>query len=202
MHNEPITIDKKRLFFAVEVCPEVRDTIAETVSRLQKAAHFTPAQVLWSPSENYHITLYFLGSVPVSTADSLRNFVQTEKPPVAPFKLDFRHISTFPEGRGQLPKVLWAGVHNPPAELKQLRAWTGGLIARAKLPVPDQNFTPHVTVARFKGTKGLFPFRKLLEAYKFQKFGTCHVARIVLMESITGNGPARYEPFATANLQP
>ncbi|MCC6546791.1 RNA 2',3'-cyclic phosphodiesterase [Candidatus Sumerlaeota bacterium] len=184
----------------MEVCPEVREKIVDSVERIKKAARFAPVQVLWSPPANYHVTLFFLGNIPSPEAENLRKLVQNERPLIPPFKLDFRHFSTFPDAPRKSPKVLWAGVHNPPDALRQLRLHAGGLLAKASLPVPAQDFHPHVTIARFKATKGMFAFRKLLETYKVQKFGTCIVRRLVLMESITGKGPAHYEPFATAEL--
>lgn len=175
--------------------------MSESVERLKKAVHFTPMQITWVPQESFHITLYFLGELSQSVADRLGGFLTEAPVPVAPFLIDMRHLGTFPNDGKAPPRVLWAGMHQPPEALQQVRLHAGSLIARAGLPLPAQDFTPHVTLARFKSTKGLFVFKKLLETYRFAKFGKCEVGRLVLMESLTGGGPARYVPFQTAPLQ-
>lgn len=189
----------KRLFFAIELSDDVRSATADLESRLQKAAHFTPARIVWVPPQNFHITLWFLGDV--GPAEKLAALLPEAVKEMEPFELDFRHLGTFPPDN-RPPKVLWVGVHNPPEALTTLREKCASIIARAGLPIPDPEgaFHPHVTIARFKSSKGVRAVQKQLETYKFAKLGKSLVSRLVLKESITGGGPARYEPYATADF--
>lgn len=190
--------ETRRLFFAVELDEAVRQNLASLVERLQKAAQFTPVRISWVPASHFHTTLYFLGETSQQIADQLATLLPEAVKDIPPFPLDIRHIGVFPKDSGRPPRVLWAGVHNPPDALMRLRERCASIIARAGLPVPDQNFTPHITLARFRSAKGLHPFQRVLQEYQFFKAGKCEVGRLALMESHTGGGPARYEPYATA----
>lgn len=191
-----------RLFFAVELSNRVREDLADLSSRMEKAARFTPAKISWVPAENFHLTLYFMGNLPRQIAESLK----VEVPPLIgglpSFDLDVRKLGMFPSDPKTPPRVLWIGIHKPPAELFLLRDRCADALRKCGLPVPDQDFHPHVTLARIKSTKGLGPFRKQIQLHDFHKSGKTEVERLVLMESITGDGPARYQPWATFPLSP
>ena len=191
-----------RLFFAVELGPEVRQRVAELASRLQKAAIFTPVRLSWVKPENYHITLFFLGDVPKDRAEKLARVLPDVARGLPCFDLDIRHLGTFPESGNSPPKVLWMDCHRVSPTLLKLREQCAKAIQRANLKVPDQDFSPHVTIARFKSTKGLREFSRLMKDYLHYKAGKCQVNRIVLMESRTGGGEATYVPYASALLDP
>ncbi len=191
---------QRRIFFALEMQPEIRRGLAELSGRLQKAVKFTPARISWVPPENFHVTLYFLGDTPQKKAEELASLLQEAAAGIPPFRLDIRHLGVFPSAGRLPPKVLWAGVHRPPDAVHELRDHCASIIAKAGLPVPDQNFTPHITMARIKSTKGLGPFRQQIRTYEHVKIGHNPVDHVTLMESITGKGPARYLPYASANF--
>ena len=188
--------DTRRIFLAVELSPDVHGAVAELSSRLQKGAQFTPARLVWAPESNLHVILYFLGPVSRAKTDALAREVQNYAPTCAPFTLDLRGVGIFPKQANVPPKVLWIGVHKPPAGLLTLRDACATAIRRAGLEVPDQDFLPHITLARFKSTKGLTPLMTQLRNHEFAKLGKSPVAQVTLMESITGGGQARYEAIA------
>ncbi len=196
---EPATV---RIFLAVLPHPAVVGEMEQLASRLRKAAQFTPIKLSWVPPENYHVTLWFLGNVGRDVANRLAGGLPATAARVSSFQLDFRHLGFFPDDESRPPRVLWAGIHKPPREAEQLRNECAKLITSCGLPVPDQTFIPHVTLARLRSTRGLFPFRKVIHPYRFHKFGVSAIDRLMLMESITGGGPARYVPFAEAPLAP
>lgn len=190
----------KRLFFAVELDEATRAQITDIADRLKKGAHFTAAKLVWVPQENYHLTLWFLGDVSQSVADRLAAGLPTTVQDMEPFEVDCRHLGTFPEDDRKPPKVLWFGTHRVPEALHRLRQNCASLIVRNGIPLPEQNFSPHVTLARFKSTKDVRPFRSLMKNYQFAKAGKSKVTRVVLIESQTGGGQARYVPYATADF--
>lgn len=196
----PTNRASRRLFYAIVPSPEVTSAIAAVATRLQKGANFTSARIIWVPPANYHVTLFFLGEVAADTAKRLADSLSDAATGVPTFDLDVRKLDFFPTDGGRPPRVLWAGIHNPSEIIAQLRNNCASAIAKARLPVPDQDFSPHITLARFKSTAGLAPFRDMVGEYRNTRFGKCPVDRLVLMESITGGGPARYQPFATATL--
>lgn len=193
-------VPTRRLFFAVELAPEVRAATEDLSARLQKAAQFTRARISWVPADNFHITLFFLGDIPEYKGLELKELLPDAVAGIDPFPLDVRHVGTFPKDQRKPPRVLWLGVHQPSEMLHRLRKGCASIILRAGLPLPDQDFSPHLTLARFRSTAGLGAFSAILREYSFFKAGKGDVTRLVLMESITGGGPARYVPYATADF--
>jgi 2'-5' RNA ligase len=72
-------------------------------------------------------------------------------------------------------------------------------LAAAGWPTADKPFRPHLTVARVEGAAAAGTARRLVDAAADLEVAS-PVDRLVLFESITGQGPARYEPVATAPL--
>lgn len=199
---QPTAAPTRRLFFAVYPDEHSRAAIADTVERLQKAAHFTPLKAAWVPADQYHVTLFFMGNVPEAAAQGLKRALESQPSGIPGFRLDVRRLGFFPTAGKEPPKVLWIGVHKPQPELIALRQFAAILLAKNRIPVPDQDFSPHITLARFKSTKGIHPFRQIIRPYEYFKAGKSIVTRLCLVESETGGGPARYKPFAYGNLDP
>ena len=62
-----------RLFVAVHISPGVREALGKLVEGL--ALSFVPSsnqKVRWVPSENFHVTLKFIGQVPPTALDAIR----------------------------------------------------------------------------------------------------------------------------------
>lgn len=195
--------DSHRLFFALELQPEVRDAVVDIASRIQKAATFTAIKAAWVPEDNLHLTLYFLGAVEKDKALRLRELISGNPPRIAPFRLDVRRIGLFPVAKRVPPKVLWIGIHNPPPQLLGLRAYIAAMLKKCGIPVPDDGeYIPHITLARFKSTKGMGALKDQLYTYEFAKAGKSDTDTLTLMESFTGGGPARYGPFASVPFAP
>lgn len=190
-----------RLFFTIEIEASVSEAVEDLAQRLQKAARFTPARISWVPPGNRLVTLFFLGETPLEDAQELASDLETATTGIEPFELDVRKLDFFPADGVSPPKVLWVGIHNPPDGLIRLRNNCAKLLERKKIAIPGGDFTPHITLARLKSTRGLNPLRKQFEAYRFVKLGKYEVTRLVLMQSTPGEKFAVYSPYATAPLE-
>jgi 2'-5' RNA ligase len=190
-----------RLFLAIELDQPAHESVCDLLSRLQKAALFTPARLGWVAPEGLHLTLFFLGPTPEQTARRLQQILTSRLSQVQPFEIDIRHLGYFPRETGVPPKVLWTSIYQPPPQLDALRDVCAAALRESAIPVPDQSFKPHITLARIKSTKGLREFQKVTQPYDFVKCGHSTVASVTLMESITGDGPATYRPYSTIPLQ-
>lgn len=191
----------RRLFFAVQPPEGIRANMADFATRLQKASLFTPIRMVWVPAENFHLTLYFMGDLPAAAIDPLCEATERRLAGLPSFTLDYRRLGLFPSDTESPPRVLWLGIHKPPEALHNLRKACANALRDASLPVPDQQFSPHITLARFKSTRGLGPFRKQIRDYEFYRAGKGTVTEAHLMESITGSGPARYVSLQSFPLQ-
>jgi RNA 2',3'-cyclic 3'-phosphodiesterase len=100
----------------------------------------------WIDPENYHLTLRFLGDVDGTAA---RDFAHSLGGIVAsPFELRLDTLGSF---GGRKPRAIFANVEASSA-LESLQRAHERAARAAGLPPEPRNYTPHVTVARLKGT--------------------------------------------------
>ncbi len=127
-----------RLFVAIRFPEPVLEALEDIA--------FGVADASWNPSEQYHLTLRFVGDPsPLSIRDVARALREVQ---AEPFTLDLRGTGHFPL-RG-FPETLWVGVAENPA-LSSLQRRVEAALRRAGLPPEGRNFHPHVTLANVKG---------------------------------------------------
>jgi len=102
----------------------------------------------WVPSENYHITLRFIGEVDEDTAIDIDSALARVDAPA--FGIAVHGVGHF-ESRGRV-RSLWAGVARDPA-LDHLQARVETACQRAGLAAEGRKFHPHVTLARCRDTR-------------------------------------------------
>jgi 2'-5' RNA ligase len=135
-----------RLFVAVELPPPVRRKLIEHIERLR---HSVPnARASWIRDENLHLTLKFLGEIPVMNAEKLSAAVSIATTRVEPFEIVVGGCGAFPP-RGQ-PRVLWIGIEDPVGKLVELHRALEDECAKAGFPREARPFHPHLTIARIR----------------------------------------------------
>ena len=121
----------------------------------------------WIDTENYHLTLRFIGDVEGHVADEIAHALDRVRRPS--FQLQLCGIGTFGSKK---PHSLWAGVSASP-DLMALQAEIERICQRLRLPADPRKFSPHVTLARLRdvnpaelakwmsarGNFSAFPFR-------------------------------------------
>jgi 2'-5' RNA ligase len=131
-----------RLFVAIELPSAVRDALAALMAETGRD-HPVPG-ARWTPPDNLHVTLRFLGSVASADLPALQAaLAQIE---ADGFALGLAGMGAFPDVHSRHPRVLWAGV-TPLDRLRALKA----LVDRQLGPDPEGDlhpYTPHVTLAR------------------------------------------------------
>jgi 2'-5' RNA ligase len=137
-----------RAFIAVTLPAEVRVAV-ERVQRELKAAVRGNA-VRWTPSEQVHLTLKFLGNVAADSLPDLESAVRHACADAAPFELTAGGLGAFPSE--QRPRVLWVGVGGEVEALRQLEQAVARETA-AWGEREDKPFHPHLTLGRVKTTR-------------------------------------------------
>jgi len=132
----PHSITAERLFLALTPPAAVRAVVAGLQTPLRN--------VRWTPTEQLHITLRFLGDVTPELRDILINRLSTIR--VEPFPLPVEGTGLFPQ-RG-LPRVLWVGVGSGHPRLHQLRQRIDDALLATDVHVDLHTFHPHFTVGR------------------------------------------------------
>ncbi len=139
----------------------------------------------WIDTENYHITLRFIGDVDNTTAneilDGLDRLAHAEA-----FTIRLNQLGTF---GGDKPRALYAGVQ-PNDTLTRLQAAHERVLQRIGLEPEGRKFVPHVTLARLRGSSAADVARFMAQAGHFTPL-EFKVPRFVLFSSrdSVGGGP-------------
>lgn len=91
--------------------------------------------------DTLHLTLAFLGEVPLVRLDALRALAARLRLP--PFILTLDRLGYWPA-----PRIVWAGCTTLPAPLARLAGELDGALRGAGFALPDRPFAPHVTLLR------------------------------------------------------
>jgi 2'-5' RNA ligase len=141
-------VDSFRTFIAVELPADVRARVALHIAHLRREQ--PEAGVSWCRENNLHLTLKFLGNVPVDDIPKISDAVERATKTVSSFKLTFSGCGTFPP-RGR-PSVLWIGTQ--PSGLPGLHAAIDQELNSVGFPRESRPFHPHLTVARLRHSQG------------------------------------------------
>jgi 2'-5' RNA ligase len=152
-----------RIFIAIEFPREIRALVAAHIERLRQA--FPDVAVSWNHEDNLHLTLKFLGNVPVSEIEKLSSAVAASASQIEPFRLKAAGCGSFP-ARGR-PNVLWIGVEDSSSNLLRLHHHLEDNCANAGFSRDARAFHPHLTIARLRKPNGA---RELADVHRSEPF--------------------------------
>ncbi len=165
-----------RLFTGIEIPSE----IAQGLSLLRGGI----PGARWIDSENYHLTLRFIGDVDGSTGRDVMQMLDGVRR--RPFEIVLDRLDQF---GGKKPRAVFAAAKQNP-ELIELQAEHERLLQRIGLPPESRKYVPHVTLARLRDSK-TFEVADYLASRSPYRSPPFHVSRFVLFSSraSTGGGP-------------
>ncbi|SER22172.1 2'-5' RNA ligase [Faunimonas pinastri] len=166
-----------RLFTALELPSDITFSLSLLRGGLSGAR--------WIDQANYHITLRFIGDIDDRTADEIANQLARVSRPR--FDLSLDGVGCF---GGRKPHSIYAGVRSSPA-LRELQAEHERLVQRIGLEPERRKFTPHVTLARLRGTSepDVADYLALRGSFGTTPFP---VGRFVLLSSRASRGGGPY----------
>ena len=176
-----------RVFIAIELPHNVRVHLAEHINTLR---HSIPeVRASWSREDNLHLTLKFLGDIPVADVEKLSDAASTAAGNVEPFEIVVEGCGAFPE-RGQ-PRVLWIGIDDPSGKLSELNRALEEECANAGFAREPRAFHPHLTIARIRQPHGS---RQLAATHKELGFNReiVGVSEVSAIRSELGSGGSRH----------
>jgi 2'-5' RNA ligase len=193
----------RRLFVAVPIADDAATAVAELVGRLRAERDDATGDrrrrdVRWVRLDGLHLTLRFLGPTEEDRVPFVAAAVRDVAASHAPFSLTIDGGGAFPDERR--PRALWLGVTDGTAHLAALAEALDRELVAAGWPPSDRPYRAHLTLARSDGVPaGADVARRLITAARGIALRSM-VDRVVLYESRTGGGPARYEPLEVAPL--
>lgn len=192
------TQDHVRLFVACEVPDDVKEAIGETIEGLRKKSG--PA-VRWIKPEGVHVTLKFLGEVPVKKLPAIKLAIQEAVVGHSPFELEFSSIGTF-GGREGL-RIMWVGIAGDVLRLEALVRAVNAALAVVGFEPERRPFRPHLTLGRVRdeiGTRQRAEIEVAVGKTDVPGVSWRH-SQVSLMRSRLGPGGASYEVLATFPLR-
>ncbi len=187
-----------RLFVAIAVPPMVRQEIARAQGRLRRD---TPTgAVRWTHPDQFHITLKFLGDVPVAQAAALEGALAPVCIPCPALRLSAHGLGFFP-GAHQ-PRVIWAGTSDAAGHLRDLHRQIDEALRAFAPPERPEKFTAHITLGRFKpGHHAAIPkLVELAQDLRDRHFGDWEARDVELVRSDLTSEGATHTVIATFPL--
>jgi 2'-5' RNA ligase len=205
-HDDPQLAAVRRVFIAVPLSEDVRSRVAGLVDQIREpggdssgeGSRRNPLDVRWVRMDGLHVTLRCLGPTPEDRLDSLKEIVDDVAQRADPFEVALGGAGGFPSPAR--PRALWLGITAGADGLQRLTHDLNEGLAAVGWPRDERPFKAHLTLARADGVRaGPTAVRRLVEAARGFS-AVWRADRLVLFESHTGGGPARYEPLAEARL--
>jgi 2'-5' RNA ligase len=177
-----------RLFTGIEIPAQIAQSLTMLRGGLPGAR--------WIDTQNYHVTLRFIGDVDDSVANEVASLLGRVRR--GAFELHLDGVTSF---GGKKPRAIVATVASSPA-LMEAQAEQERLMQRIGLAPEGRKYTPHVTVARLRdsSSRDVAEYLSARGLFRTQSF---QVSRFVLFSSraSVGGGPYVVEesyPFSAA----
>ncbi len=139
-----------RSFVAIELPDEVKSVLVNVQDAMRESMGASASAVRWVRPESTHLTLQFLGDVPVRVLPAVQDAIGRGCAGTSPFSLHMGGLGVFPNQRR--PRVVWVGLRSDQKDMEALHALQTS-IADALKPLgfkPDKDFHPHLTLGRVR----------------------------------------------------
>lgn len=188
-----------RSFVAIELNEPARRALADLQRELRAA---TPARTIrWTDPSSIHLTLQFLGDVPLERISEIAAALQGVSRRVRPFAFDLGGLGVFPDRRR--PRIVWVGVHDASGALLALQRRVGEVLTPLGFPPEARAFSPHVTIgraARDTSPRDLFAVGEHIASSDVGIIQRVDVDHITLMRSDLRPGGSVYTAQAVLRL--
>ena len=173
--------------------------IPPAVVRTELAALATPlAGVRWTPADNLHVTLRFIGDTAPARQAALEDALARVR--VEPFILPVGGAGLFPT-HGPA-SVLWAGLGNAHTRLFQLRQQVDEALLSVDMTLDVRSFHPHFTLARLDRAHDPKALARFLERHPAFEAPPFRVSEFHLMASeLQAGRPPDYRQARSFRLE-
>jgi 2'-5' RNA ligase len=187
-----------RAFIAIELTAPIRERLGDLQSRMQQ--DLPPKLLRWVGPEGIHLTLVFLGEIPVEQVGPITEALGEACAGHAPFGISIAGMGCFPNTRR--PRVVWVGVEEPSGALARLQRDVEGALEPLGFPPEGRRFSPHLTLGRVKGggKQALAALGTYVEQAR-ARVGEMRVEEVHLIRSDLQPGGAVYTELAVVALE-
>ena len=147
-----VPANTQRLFVVIEIPRAAKREFT------QLAGSFSPREhdrVRWMSEEAMHLTLKFLGDIPVDQIPDIEKSLQRAADSTGKFTIKIGRTGCFPSFRD--PRICWVGFNGELRRLEQLQGRVEGGLVALGLDEDEREFRAHITIGRTRpGIRGRF----------------------------------------------
>ncbi len=132
-----------RAFIAIELPAELRQQLARLQARLKTDSQ---PRIKWVNPDSIHLTLKFLGNIPISDIDRITQAMTDAARRITPFHLETEVLGAFPNLKRV--QVVWVGLGREVDKLKRLQQIIETNLTQLGFTAEQRQFKPHLTLAR------------------------------------------------------
>ena len=189
-----------RAFIAIEMPEALQQRLAEIQEHLRRELREVP--IRWVRPEGIHLTLKFLGMVPMAQVDEVIAALRGLALERGPFVFVVEGLGCFPDVRH--PRVIWVGVGDPTRALAGFQRMVEASMQKLGYPPEDRPYQPHLTLGRVAREATPAHHRRIAEVVgrtHVERLGEVRAAEITLIRSDLHPEGARYTPIVRIPLR-
>ena len=167
----------KRTFIATKITPG--DKLLNAYRYIQD--ELENEKIKWVDSQQFHITLFFLGDTDEEQIPYIRNSLREVLTPFSAFNMHLSGLGLFKNIHK--PRVLWTGIHQF-ERMKEIKTQIDRQMKALGFTPEKREFKPHLTLGRIKWINNKKKLENLLDQYKDEDFHEVTINEIIYFESI------------------
>lgn len=186
--------DKIRAFIAIGL----PDPVLHGIGNVQAGLKQSGVKIKWVRPESVHLTLKFLGDIPVSQVGQIGDALDRAAKGVSPFSLYAKGVGIFPDLKR--PRVVWTGIAGDVEVLRSLQAGVEAALEPVGFAREKRPFRAHLTVGRIKDRIDKQALRAALTGQEGFETDPFQVTSVVLYQSTLRPQGALYTRLAETCL--
>jgi 2'-5' RNA ligase len=181
-------ITMKRIFVAVKI--DAGENLLNMISDLK--AGLKEERVKWTETDNFHITLAFLGDTEETKIKAINNMLMTTCGGFGEFEIIIKGTGLFKNLSD--PRILWSGIETS-EKLDKLYDCIKSGLKDTGISLEERPFRPHLTLGRIKGIRDQENLKSLITRYLEAEMQSQPVNEVILYESILSQTGPVYKPL-------
>ena len=181
-------INMKRIFIAVKIDPG--EHLMNLISLLKTG--LKDERIKWTESENFHITLAFMGDTEEAKIMAINNMLISTCEGFGEFEIMIKGAGVFKNFWD--PRVIWTGIETSEKLNKLYDSIKAGLKDNG-ICLEERTFRPHLTLGRIKSIRDNDTLKSLVAKYLDAEMQNQPVIEVILYESILFQTGPVYKPL-------
>lgn len=137
-------LESIRTFVGIDFPDALKRQLAGVQQRLAPSG--SANGLLWTPQQNFHLTLFYLGTTPVTLLGPIQTALAEAARACTAFPLVFGGLDCFPAAG--VPRVLFMEMLDPSGDLRRIYTRLCEALAQFDFHPDHDLFRPHVTLCR------------------------------------------------------